>query len=77
MTTLSWKKISNYKHSSLSAPSISNENIKLIVDSLTGLHSNGKLQALLANIRLGWTQMEVANTLASYDMQHLLSQKAL
>jgi hypothetical protein len=33
-----------------------------------GLHSNGNLLSLPTNLRLGLMSMEVANTLASYDM---------
>jgi len=33
----------------------------------TELHSKGRFLALLANIRLGWKRMAVANTLAYFD----------
>jgi hypothetical protein len=36
------------------------------VEHLTKLHSNGRLLALPANIRLRWKLMAVANTLAYY-----------
>ncbi len=37
------------------------------METLIGLHSIGKLLALPANIRLGWKQIAVTNTLAYYD----------
>jgi hypothetical protein len=36
------------------------------VEPLTGLHCNGRLLALPANIKLGWKLMAVANTPAYY-----------
>ncbi len=36
------------------------------MEHLTKLHSNGRLLALPANIRLRWKSMAVANTLAYY-----------
>ncbi len=38
-----------------------------IVELLMGLHSNGRLLPLPANIRLGWKSMANSNTLAYYD----------
>jgi len=36
------------------------------VEQNTGLHSNGRLLSLPANIRIGWQWKEVANPLAFY-----------
>jgi hypothetical protein len=39
----------------------------LVLWPLLGLHSNGRQQALPANIRLRWNSIAVANTLAYYN----------
>ncbi len=41
------------------------------------LHSDGRLLALPTNIRLGWKQLEVANTLAYYDTTIIMDVKVL
>ncbi len=41
------------------------------------LHSNGKLLALPTNIRLGWKQMVVANTVAYYGTATIMDVKSL
>ncbi len=46
------------------------------VEPPTGLHSDGKLPALPTNIRLGWKQVEVANTLAYYDTTTIIAAKS-
>ncbi len=40
----------------------------MIVELLIGLHSNGRLLALLVNVRRGWKGLTVPNTLAYYDL---------
>ncbi len=47
------------------------------MEPLSGLHSNGRPLALPTNIRLGWKQMEVANTLAYYDTTIIMDVKVL
>ncbi len=42
----------------------------------TRLHSNGRLLALFANIRLGWKWMEVSNNLAYYDTATITAVKS-
>jgi hypothetical protein len=39
------------------------------------LHSRGRLVVLLTNIRLFWKRMEVANTLAYYDLTTIAGAK--
>ncbi len=46
------------------------------MDHFTGLHSNGWLLALTANIKLGWKLMEVANTIAYYYMAKITAVKS-
>ncbi len=41
------------------------------------LHSNGRLLALPANIRLGWKSMTVSNTLTYYDTAKITAVKVL
>ncbi len=43
---------------------------------LTRLHSNGRLLALFANIRLGWKWMEVSNTLANNNTATITAVKS-
>jgi len=41
-----------------------------------GLHSNGKLPALPANIRLGWKCMTVTNNLAYHETVRIIAIKS-
>jgi hypothetical protein len=43
--------------------------------SFTRLHSNGRLQALPANIRIEWKKLKVANTLAYNDTSRVTAVK--
>ncbi len=38
------------------------------MEALTRLHSNGRLLALLENIRIGWKGMAVTNIVPYYDI---------
>ncbi len=39
----------------------------------SGIHSNGRLLALLTNVRLGWKWMEAAHTLAYQDTETIMA----
>ncbi len=45
------------------------------MEHLTKLHSNGKLRALPANIKLEWKSMAVANAIAYYYYENNYGRK--
>jgi hypothetical protein len=47
------------------------------VEPLTGIHPNGRLLALHANIRLWWKKMALANALAYNDLTTFTAVKFL